>query len=185
MRKMKESSVEWIGKIPKDWDLNKIAYIYEERNERTSEQAYMPLSVTQNGIVPKLEKVAKSEKNDCRKLVHRNEFVINSRSDRRGACGISEADGSVSMINLVLKPKKNINNLYFSYVFKPDMFADEFYRHGNGIVVTGISKDYNYRNHNQRISDGCFVQRQWDCMDRKNTGALADYKIEILYRIEE
>lgn len=134
MRKMKESSVEWIGKIPEEWELNKIGYLYEERNEKTSEKSHMPLSVTQNGIVPKLERAAKSEKNDCRKLVQKNDFVINSRSDRRGACGISKLDGSVSMINLVLKAKKNVNNLYYSYVFKSDMFANEFYRYGNGIV---------------------------------------------------
>lgn len=134
VRKMKKSSVGWIGNIPRQWELNKIGYIYEERNEKTSEKRHMPLSVTQNGIVPRLEKVVKSENSNCRKLVKKNDFVINSRSDRRGACGISELEGSVSMINLVLKPKQNINNLFFSYVFKSDMFADEFYRYGNGIV---------------------------------------------------
>ncbi len=134
MRKMKKSSVGWIGNIPQNWKLNKIGYIYEERNEKTSEKKHMPLSVTQNGIVPRLEKVVKGENSNCRKLVKRNDFVINSRSDRRGACGISELDGSVSMINLVLRPKQNVNNLFFSYVFKSDMFANEFYRYGNGIV---------------------------------------------------
>lgn len=134
MQRMKESGVEWIGEIPEEWELNKIGYIYEERNEKTTEKNHMPLSVTQNGIVPKLERAVKSEKNDFRKLVQQNDFVINSRSDRRGACGISEWNGSVSMINLVLKPKQNVNNLYYSYVFKSDMFSNEFYRYGNGIV---------------------------------------------------
>ena len=134
MQKLKESGVNWIGKIPPDWKLNKIAYIYEERNEKTSEQKNPPLSVTQNGIVPKLDKVAKSRHNDVRKLVCKNDFVINSRSDRRGACGIAEQDGSVSLIYLVIKPKKNVNNLYYSYVFKCDVFSEEFYRQGSGIV---------------------------------------------------
>lgn len=134
MQKLKESGVNWIGKIPSDWKLNKIAYIYEERNEKTSEQKNPPLSVTQNGIVPKLDKVAKSRHNDVRKLVCKNDFVINSRSDRRGACGIAGQDGSVSLIYLVIKPKKNVNNLYYSYVFKCNVFSEEFYRQGSGIV---------------------------------------------------
>lgn len=67
-------------------------------------------------------------------MIRKNDFVINSRSDRRGSCGISEYDGSCSLINTVLKPRGNMNNKYYSFVFKSDNFADEFYRWGHGIV---------------------------------------------------
>lgn len=67
-------------------------------------------------------------------MIRKNDFAINSRSDRRGSCGISEYDGSCSLINTVLKPRGNTNNKYYSFVFKSDNFADEFYRWGHGIV---------------------------------------------------
>lgn len=134
MRKMKDSGIEWIGEIPEDWKLNKISAIYSERNIKVSDKEFQPLSVTKSGILPQLENAAKTNNGDSRKLIRKNDFVINSRSDRRGSCGISEYDGSCSLINIVLKPFKSIFNKYYSYAFRSDLFADEFYRWGHGIV---------------------------------------------------
>ena len=134
MREMKDSGIEWIGEIPKDWNLSKIGAVYDERNTKVSDVEYQPLSVTKLGIVPQLETAAKTDNGDNRKLIKKNDFVINSRSDRRGSCGISEYDGSCSLINTVLKPRNNMCNKYYSFVFRSERFADEFYRWGNGIV---------------------------------------------------
>ena len=130
----KDSGVEWSGKIPQDWKVNKIGSIYDERRTKVSDNEYQPLSVTKNGILPQLENVAKSDDSDNRKLVKSGDFVINSRSDRRGSCGIAHQDGSVSLINSVLQPKSNMDNRYYNFVFKSENFADEFYRWGHGIV---------------------------------------------------
>lgn len=134
MRKMKDSGIEWIGEIPVDWELSKIGAVYEERNEKVSDADFPPLSVTKQGVVPQLETAAKTNDGENRKLIRKNDFVINSRSDRRGSCGISEYDGSCSLINTVLKPRRNMCNAYYSFVFRSERFADEFYRWGNGIV---------------------------------------------------
>lgn len=134
MRKMKDSGILWIGDVPINWELNKIGNFYEERNIKVSSREYKPLSVTKQGIVPQLETAAKSDNEDNRKLIKINDFVINSRSDRKGSCGISEYNGSCSLINIVLKPRKTVCNAYYGFVFKSELFADEFYRWGNGIV---------------------------------------------------
>ena len=134
MREMKHSGVSWIGEIPADWELSKIGSLYDERSQKVSDQDYMPLSVTKQGIVPQLESTAKTDHGDSRKLIRKGDFVINSRSDRRGSCGISQYDGSCSLINTVLRPRREMSNVYFSFVFRSDLFADEFYRWGNGIV---------------------------------------------------
>lgn len=132
--KYKDSGIEWIGEIPESWNINKIGQIYQERNEKVSDKEFKPLSVTKNGIVPQLENAAKTDNGDNRKLVRQNDFVINSRSDRRGSCGISDYTGSVSLINTVLTPRKNMVNQYYNFTFKSECFADEFYRWGTGIV---------------------------------------------------
>ena len=128
---MKNSEVRWLGMIPKAWDLDKIVSLYSERSTKVSDRDYPALSVTKQGIVPQLESAANG---DNRKLIKKNDFVINSRSDRRGACGISEYEGSCSLINTVLAPKNNMVNQYYNYLFKTELFADEFYKWGNGIV---------------------------------------------------
>lgn len=134
MREMRHSGVSWIGEIPADWELSKIGSLYDERSQKVSDQDYMPLSVTKQGIVPQLESTAKTDHGDSRKLIRKGDFVINSRSDRRGSCGISQYDGSCSLINTVLRQRREMSNVYFSFVFRSDLFADEFYRWGNGIV---------------------------------------------------
>ncbi len=63
-----------------------------------------------------------------------NDFVINSRSDRKGSSGLSRFDGSVSLINTVLKIKKEYPR-YMHYLLKSVPFQEEFYRNGKGIVA--------------------------------------------------
>ena len=133
-RTMRESGIDWIGKIPEEWETSKIGQIYSERNEKVSDYDYEPLSVTMQGIVSQLSTAAKSDAHDDRKLVKKGDFAINSRSDRRGSCGISPKDGSVSLINTVLKPHKDMNPNYYNWVFHSAMFSDEFYKWGHGIV---------------------------------------------------
>lgn len=132
----KDSGVEWIGEIPEGWDLRRISSLYDVRNEKVSDQDYPALSVTMRGIVPQLETAAKTQDGDNRKLVKAGDFVINSRSDRRGSCGISDFDGSVTLISNVLAPKNylNMQPRYYSYLFRSEGFADEYYRQGTGIV---------------------------------------------------
>lgn len=134
MREMKYSGVEWIGDIPEDWETSTINTLYSVRNEKVSDSDYPPLSVTMKGIVPQLETAAKTDAHDSRKLVKKGDFAINSRSDRRGSCGISDYDGSVSLINTVLKPREEMNPIYYNWLFHSSRFSDEFYRWGHGIV---------------------------------------------------
>ena len=131
---MKNSGVEWIGEIPDEWEVSKIGQLYEERRTKVSDTVYPPLSVTMQGILPQLETAAKSDAHDDRKLVLKGDFAINSRSDRRGSCGISEFDGSVSLINTVLHPKTEMNPIYYNWLFHSFRFSDEYYKNGHGIV---------------------------------------------------
>lgn len=132
--KYKISSAEWLGDIPLDWKIGVIGSFYTLRNEKVSDTDYPPLSVTMKGIVPQLESAAKTDAHDARKLVLKGDFAINSRSDRRGSCGVSQYDGSVSLINTVLTPRNNMNPRYYDWLFHTVQFADEYYKNGHGIV---------------------------------------------------
>ena len=133
-RKMKDSGIPWIGEIPSDWSSDMIGNLYTLRNEKVSDKDYLPLSVGKMGVVPQLETAAKTDDGDNRKLVRVGDFAINSRSDRRGSCGISNYDGSVSLINTILTPRGEMNPQYFNWFFHTEQFADEFYKWGHGIV---------------------------------------------------
>lgn len=135
MREMRDSGIEWVGAIPQDWQLSKIGSLYTQRNEKVSDKDYQPLSVTMQGILPQLATAAKTDDGDNRKLVRVGDFAINSRSDRRGSCGISPLDGSVSLINIILTPRTAMHPGYYNWLFHTTLFADEFYKWGHGIVA--------------------------------------------------
>lgn len=131
----KDSGVKWLGEIPRHWEVKRLASYFIERTVKVSDKEYEPLSVTKLGIFPQWENVAKTNDGDNRKLVRKDDFVINSRSDRKGASGVSNQDGSVSLINIVLKPRDTIKSRYTNYLLKSYKFIEEFYRNGHGIVA--------------------------------------------------
>lgn len=134
MREMKDNGTVWLGTIPANWDIARIGSFYRLRNTKVSDTDYPPLSVTNKGVVPQLETAAKTNAHDDRKLVKKGDFAINSRSDRRGSCGIAPCDGSVSLINTILSPMGEMNPRYYDWLFHTIEFGDEFYKCGHGIV---------------------------------------------------
>lgn len=132
---MVNSGQVWVGDIPSHWSLKRISQVFRQRSEKVSDSDYPPLSVTKSGIVPQLDHVAKTDDNDNRKLVRAGDFVINSRSDRKGSAGIAAQDGSVSLINTILVPDQSIDPVYCHHLFRCTAFQEEFYRMGSGLVA--------------------------------------------------
>jgi type I restriction enzyme S subunit len=137
-----KSGVEWLGETPSTWIVKRVGYFFNERREKVSDKDFQPLSVTKNGVVPQLESAAKSDDGDNRKKVCIGDFVINSRSDRKGSSGASYLNGSVSLINTVIFPNKNIDIKFAHYLFRSASFQEEYYRYGKGIVADLWSTNY-------------------------------------------
>jgi type I restriction enzyme S subunit len=137
-----KNDVDWLGEAPSTWMVKRVGYFFNERREKVSDKDFQPLSVTKSGIVPQLESAAKSDDGDNRKKVCIGDFVINSRSDRKGSSGASGLDGSVSLINTVIVPNKNIDIKFAHYLFRSTSFQEEYYRYGKGIVADLWSTNY-------------------------------------------
>ena len=140
---LKDSGVAWLGKIPASWKIEKLREIFTERSTKVSDKDYPALSVGYMGVVPQLETAAKTDNGDNRKLICKGDFAINSRSDRKGAGGISEYTGSASMIITVLKPHEDINGKFYHYLLRSHYFSEEFYRNGRGLVADLWSTNWN------------------------------------------
>ena len=133
-REYKETNTSWLPLIPKDWISSKIGELFEERRMKVSDKEYAPLTVGKMGVVPQLSTVAKSNDGENRKLVKSGDYVLNSRSDRKGSSGLSSYDGSVSLINIVLILRKG-NGRYYHHLLKSHYWVEEYYRNGRGIVA--------------------------------------------------
>lgn len=131
--KYKPTGIQWLPEIPEHWNNSKIKSHFRLRATKVSDKEYSALSVSKNGITPQLDSAVKTDNGDNRKLVKSGDFVVNSRSDRKGSCGISSLDGSVSLINIVLEPIDGFGQFYH-HLFRSNYFIEEFYRNGRGIV---------------------------------------------------
>lgn len=131
---LKQTNIKWIKQIPQHWEMKKIRSLFSERKEKVSDKEWEALSVSKQGITPQLESAVKTDNGDNRKKVCCGDFVVNSRSDRKGSCGFSDYDGSVSLISIVLKPR-NIIGKYYHYLLRSNDYIEEFYRNGRGIVA--------------------------------------------------
>lgn len=139
---LKSSGLRWLPYIPIHWEINRIRNFFNYRNEKVSEIDFAPLSVTKDGVIPQMENVAKSlAGGDTRKKVCKYDFVVNSRSDRKGSCGTSPFEGSVSSIYIVLEPR-NISPNFANYYFRCNDWIEEFYRNGKGIVADLWTTNY-------------------------------------------
>lgn len=138
----KDSGIQWIGQVPSHWEVKKIRTYFRERREKVSDKEFAPLSVSKIGVTPQLETAVKTDNGDNRKKVCKGDFVVNSRSDRKGSCGISDYDGSVSLISIVVTPKQ-INGRFVHHLFRTNNYIEEFYRQGRGIVADLWTTRYN------------------------------------------
>jgi type I restriction enzyme S subunit len=140
--KYKDSGVAWLGEVPEHWEVKRLGCFFKERREKVSDAEFEPLSVTKNGVVLQLETAAKTNDNDNRKLVRKGDFVINSRSDRKGSSGVANRDGSVSLINTVLCPCPKMFIAFIHHLLRSVSFQEEYYRYGKGIVADLWSTNY-------------------------------------------
>ena len=124
----------WYGSIPISWTSTKMREVFSERREKVSDKDYPPLSVGKMGVVPQLDTAVKTDNGDNRKLIRKGDFAINSRSDRKGSGGMSNYDGSASLIITVLKPHHELNVNFYHYLLRNHYFSEEFYRNGKGLV---------------------------------------------------
>lgn len=125
----------WFTSVPSGWHATKMRELFSERNAKVSDKEFQALSVGQMGVVPQLDTAVKTDNGDNRKLIRKGDFAINSRSDRKGAGGISDYDGSASLIITVLKPHHELNGKFYHYLLRSHYFSEEFYRNGHGLVA--------------------------------------------------
>lgn len=140
---MKDSGVEWIGIIPKHWELNRIKNKYDLRNEKNNEADLSKVNLislyTELGVVQHSDIIETTGNRavtaEGYKIVHKNDIVVNIILCWMGAVGISDYDGVTSPAYDIYKPKEGVNSKYYHYLFRTKRFNGECYRYGRGIMM--------------------------------------------------
>lgn len=142
MREMKDSGVEWIGEIPKDWEVTRIKQLFVEVNERCENgQDYSLLSVSEySGVALRTAKMndedmlTHAETLDGYKICCVNDLVMNIMLAWKGALGVSRYDGIVSPAYCVYRSKTKIDMRYYHYLFRTNLYAKVFRQYSTGII---------------------------------------------------
>ena len=139
----KDSGVEWIGRIPEDWDIIKIGKIFRLRNEKNdlpADQVQLLSLYTGIGVFPQGEHYTASGNHaqtvDGYKIVKKNDIVVNIILAWMGAIGVSDYDGVTSPAYDVYIPNTTkVNPHYYHYVLRTNGIAGECYKYGRGIMM--------------------------------------------------
>lgn len=138
---MKDSGVDWIGKIPEHWGVKRLKYVLEERNERskTGEEPLFMVSQV-HGLVVRADYHDKAEvaaSNVDNKVVYENDLVFNKLKAHLGVFFKSsiEFKGLVSPDYAVYKCKAHIVDAkYLELLFRHPSYIEQFIIRATGIV---------------------------------------------------
>lgn len=138
--KMKDSGVNWIGKIPSTWKIIKLRQILTPLNERNQPKLPLLSVVRDKGII--IRDIEKRESNhnyipddlSNYKVVHQNQFAINKMKAWQGSYGVSSYTGIVSPAYFVFNV--NFDNLeYFHFAIRSKVYINFFAQASDGIRI--------------------------------------------------
>lgn len=141
MREMKDSGIEYVGKIPKDWIMHPVYYYFGERKNRNvlgKEQNLLSLSYgniirkdinTSEGLLP--------ASFNTYNIVEKGDIIIRPtdlQNDKRSLrTGLVKERGIITSAYLDLMPIRKINTAYFHYLLHAFDITKVFYNMGNGV----------------------------------------------------
>lgn len=133
---MKDSGVEWIGKIPSNWTTKSIKYVMQESKERTATGREEMLSVTQKyGIIKSSDATISNPSTSTEdwRIVHIGDIVFNKYKAHSGVFFVSPLEGIVTFNYCVYRCFPDNCAKYFEYQFKTPRCIGEFITHMKGV----------------------------------------------------
>lgn len=120
---MKDSGIEYIGKIPCHWTLYRLKYILNERNSRSATGTELLLSVSQyKGVIPSSEIGNRTMQADCLvgyKQVKKDDLVFNKLNPGLARFGTSHFDGITSPdFSVYIVDKEKCSSVFLQYLLK-------------------------------------------------------------------
>ena len=136
-REMKDSGVEWIGEIPKDWEVARVKNAFIRKNEKAQQENPTILSLARSGV--KVRDISTGEGQIAESYYNYNpveigDLLLNPMDLYSGAnCSISKVSGVISPAYINLKAKKGYNSVYYDYYFKTQYWSMALFAHGKGV----------------------------------------------------
>lgn len=140
---MKDSGIEWLGEMPKNWKKYRIANLYDERIENGSDDLPILTVSINSGISDrelsddeKERAFVRSEDRTKYKRVYPGDLAYNMMRAWQGAFGAVRVDGMISPAYVVARPNLNgvIDSRYIEYLLRTPIATEEMHRYSHGIA---------------------------------------------------
>lgn len=137
---MRDSGIEWVEKIPKEWKVTRMKTILQNVSEKNHPDATVLSLYRDLGVVPKNSRDDNhnitSEDTSNYKFVRCGDLVINKMKAWQGSLAVSEFEGIVSPAYYVCKFISNsTDKKYLHYLLRCRPYAQEFERLSTGMRV--------------------------------------------------
>jgi type I restriction enzyme S subunit len=137
---------DYVSQLPDGWQLLPNIAIFRERIERGHENEEL-LSVTiGKGVIRQsdvdIKKDSSNEDKSKYKLIKVGDIAYNRMRMWQGALGYSDYQGITSPAYVVLKPRLEINQRFFHYMFRTAFYTNYSKRFSYGIVDDQLSLRY-------------------------------------------
>ena len=134
---MKSSGFDWIGDIPKHWDVVRMSFLFRPISIKNHPDE-QNLSVYRDyGVIPRDSRDDNrnilSEDLSGYKLVNEGDFVLNKMKCWMGSLGVSEYRGIVSPSYIVMEPLSENHNKYLHYLLRSDTYISQYKRLSYGV----------------------------------------------------
>lgn len=125
-RQMKDSGIEWIGKIPENWKVQRAKTLFSQRLTKGNQDITLLAATQKYGMLPQSEVegvVQVKENADLQQFrtVHKDDYVISLRSFQ-GGFEFSQYEGVCSPAYQVFYNIKPVYHPYYRLMFKSDGF---------------------------------------------------------------
>lgn len=157
---MKDSGIEWIGDIPKRWQVKRLKYVFDfckglSITKENLKESGIPV-ISYGQIHSKDNKIAHINKNliryidekyleceDC--LVNKNNFIFADTSEDIDGCGNNVyVDKDIKLFagyhTIILKNKDMEDTKYIAYLFYTDCWRSQIRKRVSGIKVFSITR---------------------------------------------
>lgn len=141
MREMKDSGLEWVGKIPSEWASHPVYYYFGERKNKNifgQENNLLSLSYgrvirkninTNGGLLP--------ESFNTYNIIEAGDIIIRPtdlQNDKKSLrTGLCRERGIITSAYIALRPIKKLNSGFFRYLLHAYDISKVFYNMGNGV----------------------------------------------------
>ena len=145
MREMKDSGIEWIGEIPKDWEIIKGKYVLEYLQKPVKDDDGV-ITCFRDGEVTlrsnrREDGFTLSDKEIGYQGIDVGDLVVHGMDGFAGAIGISDSRGKASPVLNVLNSK--YNKRYLMYYLRSMAFSNVFVALASGIRVRSCDLRWN------------------------------------------